>query len=669
MRSHSLPLLCLLALLGRGLIAQDDPPLPPQEDRTALLKSLSLEDLSKLKVTSVSKEPSPAFRSAAAVTVFTRDDIRRSGATNIPDVLRLVPGVEVAQIDGNKWAIGIRGFQGRLSKSMLVLIDGRSVYTPLFAGVYWEMQDVMLESIDRIEVIRGPGGTIWGANAVNGVINIITRRAQETSGALVSAGGGNVEQGFLNAYYGAGDEALSYRFSGGGFTRGPQFHRDGRNFDDWRRVQGGFRLDWKSSTRDSLNVIGNAYRVVAGSKLGINTYSPPALTNVEDNGNFSGQNILAGWRRALGNGSDLQIRGYYDRTSRDDLNYKEVRQTIDLDFIHHVALDRHDVIWGAGMRISPSTYTQTVPTVDFRPHQETYSVYSAFVQDSIALVPNQLTLTLGTKLEHNSYSGFQIQPSLRFSWTPTEHQTLWGAFTHAVRTPSRLEQGFQFTALAVPSLPLFLRLIGDGNFSPEQLNGYELGYRRYLRNAGFISVSTYYNRYGDLLSVESRPPEPELSPSPAHLVLPLYFRNGIQAQTAGFEIASLWDLRSWWRLRANYAYLHLDARRKPSSNDASTVGQLEGDSPQHTAVVQSFVTLPRSFEMSLTFRYVAAVPDQKVDAYSTGDARIARRLNRQLELAAVGRNLLQPSHPEYAGAPGGLVGIRRSLYLQLTWKR
>ena len=661
----TIPLLC--ALLGSVVFAQEDP--PPQDDRTTLLKSMSLEDLSKLEVTAVSKEARPAFGTPAAITVLTREDIRRSGATNIPDVLRLVPGVEVAQLDANKWAIGIRGFQGRLSKSVLVMIDGRAVYTPLFAGVYWEMQDVMLETIDRIEVVRGPGGTIWGANAVNGVINIITRRAQDTHGTLISAGGGNVEQGFLNASYGAGDDKLSYRVSGGGFTRAPGFHQDGRNFDDWRRVQGGLRLDWKPGSRDSVNLIANTYEVVAGSKLGISTYSPPALVNLEQNGIFSGQNIVAGWRRALNNGSDVQVRAYYDRTSRDDLNYKEVRNTFDIDFIHHIAMDRHDVIWGAGIRISPSTYTQTVPTVDFLPHSETYSIYSAFAQDSISLVPNRFVVTLGTKLEYNSYSGFEIQPSARFSWTPSEQQTVWGAFTHAVRTPSRIEQGFRYTALAVPSLPLYFRLIGDGQFTPEQLSGYELGYRRYLKNAGFVNISTYYNRYGDLLSVENQPTAPEASPAPLHFVLPLYLRNGIQAQTAGAEIASLWDLRRWWRVRANYAYMHLDGKRKPSSNDASTVGQLEGDSPRHTAVVQTFLTLPGRVEISLTYRYVSAVPDQKVEAYSTGDARIAKHLTRKLELSLVGRNLLQPSHPEYAGPPGGLVGIRRSAYVGLLWRQ
>jgi iron complex outermembrane receptor protein len=661
----------LLLAASSGFGQPDKAPDPVHADRASALKSLSLEDLSRIEVTSVSKEASPAFRTPAAISVLTRDDIRRSGATTIPDLLRLIPGVEVAQIDSAKWAIGIRGFQGRLSKSVLVMIDGRSVYTPLFAGVYWEMQDVMLDDIERIEVIRGPGGTIWGANAVNGVINIITKTAQETRGTLVSAGGGNVEQGFLNARYGAGTDNLSYRVFAKGFTRGPQDHPDGRNFDDWRRSQEGFRLDWNGNSRDSLMVAGGAYQSEAGSKLGISTYSPPALLNLEANGNFSGQNIQAAWRRTLRSGSDIQVKAYYDRTDRDDLNYREVRHTVDIDFIHHAALGRHDVIWGAGLRVSPSTFAQTVPSVDFLPHHDTYSIYSAFGQDTISLVANRLNFTVGTKLEYNSFSRFEFQPSGRFAWTPSEQQTIWGAVTRAVRTPSRIEEGFQFTALAVPALPLYLRLIGDGQFSPEQMVGYEMGYRAYIKHRGFVNVSGFYNRYDDLLSVENRPATPEATPPPAHLVLPIFLRNGIKAQTAGMEIVSLWEMQSWWRMRGSYSFLHLDAKRAPGSNDASTVGQLEGDSPNHVVTVQSFFTLPRSFELGLTYRHVGALTgsDVKVPSYSTGDARIAKRLNRQFELSLVGQNLFQPRHAEYAGDPGGLVGIRRSAYLRLTWTR
>jgi iron complex outermembrane receptor protein len=638
-------------------VPADKPATGPQS-----LKTMSLEDLSKIEVITVSKEATGAFQMPAAISVLTREDIARSGATNIPDLLRLVPGVEVAQISSDKWAIGIRGFEGYLSKAVLVMIDGRSVYTPLFAGVYWEMQDTMIEDIDRIEVIRGPGGTIWGANAVNGVINIITRNAQETRGSLVAAEGGNVEQGAVSARYGAGDDHLAYRVWTKGFTRGPQFHQDSQNYDDWRRGQAGFRLDWTPTGADSVTVSGGAYSMEAGSLLGISTYSPPALQNVQGNGDFSGQNLVAAWRRTFQSGSDIQLRAYFDRADRADLNYREVRDTVDFDFIHHLRRGPNDFIWGLGVHISPSHFIQTVPTVIFTPAHETYSVYSGFVQDTISLIPNRLAAIMGTKLEHNSYSGFEVQPSGRLAWTPSQQQTIWAAVTRAVRTPSRIEEGFQYTALAAPSVPLYLRLIGDGQFESEEFAGYELGYRTYIKRGGFISINGFYNRYDNLLSVENRPPAPEASPAPLHYILPLYFRNGIAAQTKGFEVAGLWAAKSWWRWKGSYSYLHLNAERYPTSDDASTVKQLQGDTPQHKVVVQSLLALPRGFDLDLTYRYVSAIPDQGVDAYATGDARLAKRITRSIDLSAVGQNLFQPHHPEY-----GLVGIRRSAFLRLEW--
>jgi iron complex outermembrane receptor protein len=278
---------------------------------------------------------------------------------------------------------------------------------------------------------------------------------------------------------------------------------------------------------------------------------------------------------------------------------------------------------------------------------------------------------MGVKIEHNSFSGFEIQPTGRLAWTPTETQTFWTAVTRAVRTPSRIEDNFHFTALAAPAVPLYLRLIGDGNFSPEQLVGYEAGYRRYITGSGFISVAGFYNRFNDLLSVENVPIMPEAAPPPPHLVLPLYLRNGIEAQTKGVELNSLFDVRSWLRLKGSYSYMHLDAQRAPGSDDASTVAQLEGDSPRHKVVLQSFFRLAGQFGVSLTYRYVSALPgpDQKVPSYSTGDVRIARRIGRNIELSVVGQNLFQPRHAEYAGDPGGLVGIRRSAYLKLAWMR
>jgi len=644
-----------------------------QESQTSAgsqsLKQLTLEQLGNVRVTTVSKEPEKVWRTAAAIYVITQEDIRRSGARTLPDALRLAPGVEVSQIDGDKWAVGIRGFEGRLSRSVLVLIDGRSVYTPLFAGVYWEMQDTMIDDIDRIEVIRGPGGTIWGSNAVNGVINIITKSAKLTQGTRVSVGGGNVDQGFADARYGAGSKDFHYRVYGKWFTRGPQFHSDDHEFDASREGQVGFRTDWDPTRRDSVTIQGDAYETIAGQRLDISYFNPPEILNVEANGHFFGENVIGRWQRTLSSGSDLQLQVYYDRTDRRDLNYREIRNTFDADFIHHLVLPRQNLIWGAGLRISPSEYFQTVPSVDFEPHNQTYNIFSGFVQDEFGIVPNRLFFTVGAKFEHNSFSGFDVQPSGRLLWTVSPHQTVWTAVTRAVRTPSRIENNFSYSYLADPNLPLFLRLIGDGQFSPEQLLGYEVGYRRLFKPSVYLDVATYYNQYDDLLSVESQAPFVEDTPSPPHLVLPLYLRNGVEAITKGIEISPVWQPVRWWQLKGSYSYLHLTARDKPTSDDASTVRQLEGDSPQHKVVIQSDLNLSRSFQFDLNFRYLSSLPDQKVGAYSTADARLGWLLSDKVQVSLVGENLLQPRHAEYGGDPGPLVQIRRSAYLKVTWTK
>jgi iron complex outermembrane recepter protein len=633
------------------------------------LKDLSLEQLSQIEITSVTKEAVPAFKTPAAVSVLTNEQIRRSGARTLPDLLRLIPGVNVAQIDSNSWAIGIRGFEGALSKSVLVLIDGRSVYTPLFAGVYWDMQDVLIDDIDRIEVIRGPGGTIWGSNAVNGVINIITKNARDTHGMLAKVESGNLDQGEVDWRYGGGGDNLSYRLYGKGFTVGPEQHFSLGNFDDWRRGQIGFRIDSRPGTRDELTVQGDAYGGEAGEILNISSYSPPANPAVEGNESFNGENILTAWRRVLSSGADVQIRAYWDRTNREELNYGEIRNTFDVDFIHHLPFNRNDVTWGLGAKISPSDFFQLVPTVSFFPAKSTYNIFSAFLQDEIALIPDRLSVTIGSKLEYTTYSRFDAQPSVRMSWTPDDKQTVWASVTRAVRTASRIEQGFDYTALIQSSLPLYVRLIGDGAFSPEQLIAYELGYRHYISKHGFIGVSLFHNRYTDLLSVENKAPFVETNPPPLHLVLPLYLRNGIAANSSGGEISALWDLRSWWRLRGSYALVLLDARHEPGSDDLSTIGQLEGDTPKNTVVLQSSFQLPKHFNLDFDYRYVSSISDQKVPAYSTGDARIGWRPKETgWELEAVGQNLFQPWHFEYGGLAGGLIGIKRSLYGGVTWR-
>src|SRR6266852_2921920 len=527
------------------------------------LKQVSLEELGQIEVTTASKVPVKATRTPAAIYVITQEDIRRSGATSIPEALRLAPGVEVARVDSNTWSLGVRGFESTLSRSVLVLIDGRSVYTPLFAGVYWQVQDTLLEDIERIEVIRGPGGTIWGANAVNAVINIITKRAQEPHGTLVSTGGGNLDQGFINFRYGAGNsKGFNYRIYGKGFTRAPEFHSDHQQFDDWRMGQVGFRTDWDSHNRDRLTLQGDLYYGDAGQRVGIASYSPPYMTDVQQNAELSGGNLLARWERELGSGSNLQLQTYYDRTNRRQANFAESRDTFDIDFIHHLVLPwRQDLLWGLGARLSSGNAANDEPTVVFTPGHFTDKLYSSFVQDEIALVRDRLSLTIGSKFLHNSYSGFELEPGARVLWTPNQRQTVWAAVTRAVRTPSRVEEDLQLTAMAAPNPLTFYRIVGDRGFFSENLVGYETGYRSLLKPKLYIDIAAFYNNYDHLLSIEPGAPFTENSPAPPHTVVPLFFRNGLLGKTSGFEIAPDWTPISWWRFSGSYSYLYMDLKK------------------------------------------------------------------------------------------------------------
>jgi iron complex outermembrane receptor protein len=657
-------------LLLAGLSKESWADTHPGDQKTGgRLTQLSLKELGDIEVTTVSKEPVRVTRTPAAIYVITQEDIRRSGATSIPEALRLVPGVEVARVDSNQWSLGVRGFGSTLSRSVLVLIDGRSVYTPLFAGVYWNVQDTLLEDIERIEVIRGPGGTIWGANAVNAVINIITKNAKDTHGTLVSTGGGNIDQGTVEFRYGAGNgKSFNYRVYGKGFTRGPEFHSDQRQFDDWRMGQTGFRADWDLQSRDALTLQGDIYNGDAGGRVGIAAYSPPSTTIVEQNAELSGGNLVGRWRRVLGGGSDVELQAYYDRTNRHQANFAEARDTFDIDFLHHLTLPRHqDFLWGLGARLSSGNVTQIVPTIVFIPNHLTDKLYSAFVQDEVPIVGNQLWLTMGAKFLHNIYSGFEVQPSARLLWTPNPRHTVWAAVTRAVRTPSRVEEDDQLSELLAPNPPTFLRIIGDGRFFSEQLVGYEAGYRSLVRPKFYVDIATFYNNYNHLLSIEPGLPFSETSPSPAHLVVPFLIRNGLLGNTSGIEIAPDWRPTGWWRLEGSYSYLYMDLRRRAGSPDAATARSTEGSSPHHQVAIQSFLNLPKKLEFDQTYRYVSALPAQLVGSYGTADVRLGWRVTRYFGLSLVGQNLLQPHHAEFGGDPGALVGIKRSIYAKITF--
>jgi iron complex outermembrane receptor protein len=652
---------------------------PPQNDSgqagPVALKNLSLEQLSQIEVTTPSKEPQQAFRSPVAIFVITSEEIRRSGATCIPEALRLAPGVEVARIDANKWSIGIRGFGTRLSRSVLVLMDGRTVYTTLYDGTYWEVQDTIMDDIDRIEVIRGPGGTIWGPNAVNGVINIITKNAKETQGTLVSAGGGNEEQGFASLRYGgAAGPNLNYRVYLKAFTRSPEDHSDRRNFDDWRAGQTGFRIDWTGDKRDAFTIQGDMYDEEAGEYVQAVNYTPPYQQNVAANALLSGGNITSRWSKILREGNDIQIQAYYDRTNRHEANFGEIRNTFDVDFLQRLHLPaRQQFSWGLGARLSHGDELAVVSGLTFNPPQRTDRLFTAFLQDEIALVDNRLSLIMGTKFLGTNYTGLELEPSVRLLWTPTAKQTVWAAYTHAVRTPSDVEEDFNlsgYIATTPSGIPYFAEFIANPHFAPEQLNGYELGYRRLLGKRLYADLATFYNHYHDLFSEDIiGAPFLDSDPAPTHILLPAQFRNGLLGYTKGGEIAAEWEPKSVWRLRGSYSYLHMNLGKSPNSGDVGTAPGIAGSSPQHQAMLQAAFDLSKVLQMDFNYRYVSALPGQRVPAYSTADARVAWRVNRQFELSLVGRNLLQPSHFEDGGDPGALVAIKRSAYVELRWMK
>jgi iron complex outermembrane receptor protein len=640
---------------------------PAQPDQ---LKNLSLEELGNIEVTTVSKEPEEVWRTPAAVFVLTRDDIRRSGATTLPDLLRTVPGVDVAELQGNQWAVGIRGFNSAFSKDVLLLIDGRSSYTPLFEGVYWDVQDVLLDDVERIEIIRGPGGTIWGANAVNGVINIVTRNSRDTQGTLASGSSGYVDRfnGSIREGMRYGDH-LQFRLFAKGLVREDEQNLKSDPYDRWHLAHGGFRADWNPNQQDSFTAQGDAYTGASGQQISIGSYATVKQLVIDDTFTISGGDIVLNWQHNYAGGSDLHAHAYFDRTCRQGTEFGETRDTIDFDFIDHVnMLRRQNLIWGAGVRLSPSSIIQTQPTVDFEPHGQMDSIYSAFLQDSFHLLPNSLTFTLGSKFENNNYTGFEIQPNGRLLWNPLTHAALWAAVSRAVRTPGRLDRDLQLTDVDTTTPPILVRVLGDPNFKSEDLLGYEAGYRQLLTSKLYADVAAFKNHYDKLESYGTQSFSTISTPIAAE-VLNIPFANGIDGNTDGVEITPDWKPVGWWELKGNFSHLHLDAHPRPGFNDTGTAASYEGSAPHRMATLQSLINLRHSAEFDFDYRFVSRLPAQKVESYQTMDAHASWMPDKSLRFTVSGRNLLQPHHHEFAGDNDLPVGIRRSVYGGITWTR
>jgi iron complex outermembrane receptor protein len=658
----------LLLLLHTGMLLAAT---PQTQRRAQKLKSLTLQQLGEVEVTTQSKEPTQLWATPAAIYVLTGEDIRRSGVTNIPDALRLIPGVNVARVNGSRnWAVGIRGFADQFSKYVLVLIDGRSVYTPLFGGVLWTANNVMLEDIDRIEVIRGPGGTIWGADAVNGIINIITKHSQDTKGTLLAAGGGNVDQNTEDARYGSESKNWTWRTNAFGFVRSPELHVDGQPEYDWSRFgQVGFRADLANKAAQ-LTFQGNAYWGKFGDAQALSTYSPPTNFISYQSTNVSGGNLRAQLRRQFSNGSDIYSQSFWSHEHRIGSNFGEDRDTFDIDFLHRLAAtQRQQFTYGLGLRLSPSTVTQTIPTDTFDPARKTDSIYSAFLQEELRLVPGKLSLTLGSKLEHNNYTGFEYQPNARLLFTPTNRFSAWASVSRAVRTPDRVDEDIHVDILAVSSPLIFARVLGNHDLHAERLVAYEGGLRALIHPRFYISAAGFYNAYRNLIAQGSpiitagpTPPFP-----PATFLFTFQYTNGIHGTTDGAEISPDWQATSFWHLRAGYSYLNIDLNDEPGFNDAVTLKSLRGSSPTHQAFLQSEINLPDHLEFDQSFRYVDSLPAQSVRAYTTADARIGWNPTKNLNFSVAGQNLFQPHHAEFGIDPPPAVLIKRGFYAKLVW--
>jgi len=628
----SAALAVLLVVAQQGLAQQPDSAASP-----GALKKLTLEQLMNLEVTSVSKRPEKLSQAASAIQVITQEEIRRSGVTSLPEALRLASNLEVAQVDSRQWAISARGFNGTTANKLLVLIDGRTVYTPLYSGVFWDVQHVPLWDVDRIEVISGPGATLWGANAVNGVINVITKRAQETRGLHVSGGGGTELQDFGGARYGgAASSSVHYRVYGMGFNRDPsRLPNDQGAGDDWHLEQGGGRLDWERSERTHLTLQSDVYD---------GRVAQPASPDI----GVSGGNVVGRWSHTFSATADARLQLYYDRTHRDiPGTFAEDLDTYDVDFQHRAVLARrHEVVWGVGYRLINDSVGNSA-ALAFLPSHVHRKWFTGFVQDEIALIPDRLHVVVGTKVEHNDYTGIEVQPSGRVSWTPARGGALWAAVSRAVRTPSRIDR-----ELFAPGLPPYF-LQGGPDFRSEELLAYELGYRVQAENRLGVTLATFYNDYDNLRSIEQVNP-----PAPTPIVL----ANGLTGKSYGAELTADYRLTDTWRLRAGYTEMRVSTEPKPGSTDTTR----STSDPDRQVSLRASLDLPAQFKVDAAARYVGQIKNPQVPAYGELDLRLAWRPVATLELSVVGQNLLHASHTEF-GAAASRREIERGVYGRLEW--
>ena len=634
------------------------------------LSKLNLEDLMNIEVTSVSKQKQRASEAPAAVTVITQDDIRRSHLDSVPELLRLVPGVDVARLNANTWAIGARGFNDVFANKLLVLTDGRTNYTPLFSGVFWDAQELMVADLDRIEVIRGPGATLWGANAVNGVINVTSKSARDTQGGLFEGRYGMVEQRADIRYGGKIDENTFYRVWGQFHTTDNFDSPTGKeSFDGWDSLVGGFRLDRYSGSADTFTLIGNVGSMRAATDATVPILTPPLSGPLRSIDNSDSANLLARWTHVISDLSDFSIQAYVDRIDQATSGSRYTLNVADLELQHRFPLgERQEVIWGAGYRFTADDAVSN-RSATYLPQRRDDYIASAFIQDDISLVKNRLHAIVGTKLEQNSYSGFEIEPSLRLLWTPSEHQSFWGSVSRAVRTPSRWEEAarVKFQTISGPGgVPILTQSQPNPHLSSENEMAYEVGWRVQASKSLSFDTTAFYNHYDHLRSFE--PGASSFDPNGIpHVNVPINFRNKVSAQSYGLELAANWKVTERWRLSGSYSLLAIDTNSAGSA-DISTGPQLRGSSPRNQAQLHSYLDLTRQIEFDASLYGVDEVRYLKVPAYVRADLAVTWKPKENIELTVGVQNLFDPKHSEFSGLSNNIqpAQIPRTVYAQMV---
>ncbi len=642
----------------------------PADSQTATpdLAGLSIEQLTQVEVTSAGRKDQKLSQVAAAVFVITAEDIRRSGVSSVPELLRMVPGIQVAQIAANIWAISSRGFNGRGANRMLVMVDGRSIYNSLFAGTFWDQNQVPLDEIERIEVIRGAGATMWGTNAVDGVISIVTKKARDSKGVLITAEAGQTNLPEAGMQFGdsLGDR-LQYRVDGG-FCEHPGLiaQSGGTAWDRWNSGHGDFRLDWQASDRDSLSLDAGAYD--GGGHETWNTLFPlPAVEAAVAPFSFSGGYATGRWQHQF-DGSDISFEAYYDREDRAEVLARGYLNTTDFDFQHHIhPRGRNDFVWGAGYRMR-TDYSAGIE----RNQNFAENLFSLFAQDEITLVPDRLTLTAGGRVEEyrtTAGNNFDFEPQVRLLWAPAKRYSLWSAVSRAVRSPSQIEREieFQYEMPSTNGLPTTGELIGNPQALPEVVVAYEAGYRHQVAKKVTLDLALFFDQRSRMLVNAIENPYLVYSPGPS-VVVPLEYVNGMHGTTRGIEVAGTWTPERHWRLQTAYSREDADLAASPGYT-LSEPPIWYWRTPRNTLDVRSAWDISRRWSLDTTFSWVSRLPSYAVPHYTRVDLRIARKFGEGGEISAGVRNLCDREHLEFISEDYIVSSlVRRDAYVRLAWR-